>query len=147
MLLGAGLARGYVGREQLTTQRFVQLPDTPIYGLQGQGITGMAPASIEERVDNYMFLLRATQPYRPYLLLGWSSGGGIPHALAIKLQAAGEEVSLLVMMDAYPSDIWQGKAVPQQRYALLTLLDVIGAAAQDADGQPLSEPAMLVRCR
>jgi len=125
----------------------MQLPDMPIYGLQAQGISGALPVSVAAQVDGYLALLRATQPHGPYRLLGWSSGGGIAHALAVRLQAAGEEVSMLAMMDAYPSDIWQGKPEPQQRDALLTLLDVIGASPLDALGQPLSEPAMLARFR
>lgn len=125
----------------------MQLPEMPIYGLQAHGISGALPASVDEQVDGYLALLRSAQPHGPYRLLGWSSGGGIAHALAVKLQAAGEEVSMLAMMDAYPSDIWHGKPLPQERDALLTLLDVIGASSLDADGQPLSEEAMLARFR
>ncbi|AIY40965.1 Siderophore biosynthesis non-ribosomal peptide synthetase modules [Collimonas arenae] len=125
----------------------MQLPDMPIYGLQAQGISGVAPASVGEQVAGYLALLRGVQPQGPYRLLGWSSGGGIAHALAVKLQAAGEEVSMLAMMDAYPSDIWQGKPLPQERDALLTLLDVIGASPLDANGDALSEEAMLARFR
>lgn len=121
----------------------MQLPDTPIYGLQAVGITGDAPASVEAQVDGYVALLRNAQAKGPYRLLGWSSGGGIAHAIAVKLQAAGETVSLLAMMDSYPSDIWQGQPEPQERDALLALLDVIGASPVDADGQALSYEALL----
>ncbi|CDG83717.1 non-ribosomal peptide synthetase [Janthinobacterium agaricidamnosum] len=133
-----GLAWCYLG---LT----MQLPDTPIYGLQAQGISGALPASVERQVVTCLALLRGAQPHGPYHLLGWSSGGGIAHALAVRLQAAGEQVGMLAMMDAYPSDIWHGKPLPQRRDALLTLLDVIGASPLDADGQPLPEQAMLAR--
>ncbi|MFC5475412.1 amino acid adenylation domain-containing protein [Paraherbaspirillum soli] len=123
----------------------MQLPEIPIYGLQAIGNSGDAPASVEAQVDAYLALLRGAQAQGPYRLLGWSSGGGIAHAMAVKLQAAGETVSLLAMMDAYPSDIWQGQPEPTERDALLTLLDVIGASPLDADGQPLSHDAMLAR--
>ncbi|WP_211463300.1 non-ribosomal peptide synthetase [Collimonas silvisoli] len=133
-----GLAWCYLG---LT----MQLPDTPIYGLQAIGISGEAPTRVEAQVDAYLALLRSVQAHGPYRLLGWSSGGGIAHAMAVKLQQAGETVALLAMMDAYPSDIWQGQPEPQERDALLTLLDVIGASPLDADGQALSHEAMLAR--
>ncbi|HWW04182.1 amino acid adenylation domain-containing protein [Collimonas sp.] len=133
-----GLAWCYLGLTR-------QLPDIPIYGLQAIGISGAAPATVDAQVGAYLALLRSVQAHGPYRLLGWSSGGGIAHALAVKLQQAGETVALLAMMDAYPSDIWQGQPEPQERDALLTLLDVIGASPLDADGQPLSHEAMLAR--
>lgn len=123
----------------------MQLPDIPIYGLQAIGISGEAPVSVDAQVDAYLALVRSVQAHGPYRLLGWSSGGGIAHAMAVKLQQAGETVALLAMMDAYPSDIWQGQPEPQERDALLTLLDVIGASPLDADGRELSLEAMLAR--
>jgi nonribosomal peptide synthetase MxcG len=98
-------------------------------------------------VDDYFALIREAQPHGPYRLLGWSSGGGVAHALAVRLRAAGETVALLAMMDAYPSDIWQDKPAPQERDALLALLDVIGASALDDEGRPLERAALLARFR
>lgn len=128
------------------------LPGTPIYGLQARGITGAAPASIDALLDDYLAQIRAAQPHGPYRLLGWSSGGGVAHALAVRLQGLGEQVALLAMMDAYPSDIWDGKPPARRRDALLALLDVagadaLGAGAFDADGRPLDDNALLGRLR
>ena len=47
-------------------------------------------------------LIRRVQPLGPYNLLGWSFGGLVAHAVATQLQAAGEEVALLALLDSYP---------------------------------------------
>ncbi|MES2933374.1 MAG: amino acid adenylation domain-containing protein [Pseudomonadota bacterium] len=135
-----GLAWCYLGL-------VAQLPQLPIYGLQARGLTGAAPDDIDALVVDYVDLVRSAQPQGPYRLLGWSSGGGVAHAMAVQLRAAGEAVSLLAMMDAYPSDIWQGKPPPQERDALVALLDVIGASDLDSDGKPLPREAILARFR
>ncbi|UUZ46860.1 thioesterase domain-containing protein [Massilia sp. B-10] len=38
-------------------------------------------------VGDYLALIRAQQPAGPYRLLGWSSGGGVAHALAVRLRS------------------------------------------------------------
>jgi nonribosomal peptide synthetase MxcG len=135
-----GLAWCYLGLAR-------HLPQVPIFGLQARGMAGAAPPDIGAMVDDYFALIRAAQPHGPYRLLGWSSGGGVAHALAVRLRDAGETVALLAMMDAYPSDIWQGKPAPRERDALLALLDVIGASALDDEGRPLERAALLKRFR
>lgn len=122
-----------------------QLPQMPIYGVQAKGLTAAPPASIDALLTGYLALIRATQPHGPYLLLGWSSGGGIAQALATALQAAGEQVALLAMMDSYPADMWAGKPPAQERDALTALLDVIGDSDVAPDGQPLSDAGIRAR--
>jgi len=124
-----------------------QLPGLPIIGLQARGITGEAPATFDAMVDDYLALIRQSQPQGPYHLLGWSSGGGIAHALATRLRQLGEAVPLLAMMDAYPSDIWIGKPEPQERDALEAVLDVIGESPKSPDGQPLPIEALRAKLR
>jgi nonribosomal peptide synthetase MxcG len=135
-----GLAWCYLGLAR-------HLPRVPIFGLQSRGLTSEAPADAEAMVDDYLALIRMQQSTGPYRLLGWSSGGGVAHALAARLRDAGETVSLLAMMDAYPSDIWHGKPEPQERDAMLALLDVIGASSHGDDGQALERDALLARFR
>lgn len=117
----------------------------PIYGLQARGITEPGATDIEQALADYMACVRSVQPQGPYHFIGWSSGGGIAHALAAQLQAEGEEIALLAMMDSYPSDIWEGKPPPTERDALITLLDVIGDSAVAPDGRPLSVEEMRAR--
>ncbi len=76
--------------------------DRPVYGLQDPGIDDgdAAPSSIEEFAARYVREIRAVQAHGPYHLLGWSLGGVIAHAVATQLQADGEGVALLALVDA-----------------------------------------------
>nr|WP_231496681.1 non-ribosomal peptide synthetase [Rhodococcus sp. UNC363MFTsu5.1] len=79
---------------------------TPVYGLQSPAASGDAtlPDSIEEIAHRYVTEIRAVQPSGPYRLLGWSLGGVIAHAMAVELQAAGESVERLIMLDSFTGD-------------------------------------------
>jgi thioesterase domain-containing protein len=77
--------------------------EIPLYGLQARGLDGKTDfaASLPEMSEDYIEQIRTVQPSGPYRLLGWSLGGIIAHEVAVRLQAAGEEASL-ILMDAYP---------------------------------------------
>ncbi|MBO4258602.1 amino acid adenylation domain-containing protein [Streptomyces griseorubiginosus] len=79
-------------------------PEVPVYGIQARGLDGggALPSSMEEMTEDYLALIRSRQPSGPYRLAGWSFGGLAAHALATRLRAEGEEVSLLALLDAYP---------------------------------------------
>ncbi len=76
----------------------------PIYGLQARNLTqrAMRARSIDEMAEDYVGLIRRMQPHGPYNLLGWSFGGLVAHAIATQLQAVGEEIALLALLDSYP---------------------------------------------
>ncbi|MGO4648168.1 amino acid adenylation domain-containing protein [Nocardia sp. 2YAB30] len=82
-------------------------PGRPIYGLQAPGLgAGEAPArSIEEFAQRYIREIRAVQPTGPYHLVGWSFGGLIAHAIAVKLKDAGDTVGVLALLDTDTADI------------------------------------------
>jgi amino acid adenylation domain-containing protein len=86
-------------------------PETGIYGLQAVGLDGEAelPGSIEQMAADYLAKIRELQPHGPYHLLGWSFGGVIAHAIATGLQADGERVALLAILDGYPATGAQGE--------------------------------------
>jgi len=48
--------------------------------------------------------IRQVQPHGPYDLLGYSVGGAIAHAMAVRLRFLGEEVRTLVMLDTRTAD-------------------------------------------
>jgi thioesterase domain-containing protein len=75
--------------------------DRPFYGLQARGLYGEhAPhETIPEAAGDYLSEIRQVQPQGPYLLGGFSGGGIIAYEMAQQLKAAGDEVSLLVMLD------------------------------------------------
>lgn len=72
--------------------------------MQARGLarTEPLPGSVEEMAADYLAHIRAVQPTGPYHLLGWSLGGRIAQAMAASLEAEGEEVGLLALLDAYP---------------------------------------------
>jgi amino acid adenylation domain-containing protein len=77
--------------------------EVPIFGLQARGLDGgqELPQSIAEMAAEYLTHIRRLQPTGPYRLLGWSFGGNVAHAMATQLQAQGETVELLVLLDSY----------------------------------------------
>jgi thioesterase domain-containing protein/aryl carrier-like protein len=79
--------------------------DFRIYGLQARGLdgSGESPRSVREMAADYIELMRTVQETGPYYLLGWSSGGEPAHEIAVQLQAAGEEIGALILMDSYPN--------------------------------------------
>ncbi|MVU76664.1 amino acid adenylation domain-containing protein [Nocardia sp. ET3-3] len=81
-------------------------PGRPIYGLQAPDLSGAAHArSIADFADRYVSEIRRLQPHGPYHLLGWSFGGLIAHAVAAQLEATGDEVATLALLDADSTDI------------------------------------------
>ena len=75
----------------------------PFYGLQAHGLgPGEVPhATVEEMATAYLDEVRRQQPRGPYRLGGASSGGVIAFEMAQQLRAAGEPVSMLVLMDTF----------------------------------------------
>ncbi|WP_446224337.1 amino acid adenylation domain-containing protein [Nocardia sp. IBHARD005] len=78
--------------------------DQPVVGIQSPALSdpGFRPASAEELVDRYLAEIRGVQPHGPYQLLGWSLGGVLAQAVATRLQAEGETVASLTMLDSLP---------------------------------------------
>lgn len=107
------------------------LPDRPIHGFQAIDLDGAVnqPASWDELLDTYLTELRRIQPVGPYLLLGWSLGGNLAHALAARLRSSGESVPLLIMLDSYPADL-AGWLKPGG----LTTGDVLAMLRREGDG-------------
>lgn len=86
--------------------------DQPLYGLQPQGIDGNQPhhTRVEEMAAHYIKELRTLQPHGPYYLGGHCAGSWVAFEMAQQLQAAGQEVQLLVLVDSEPPNI----APPQE---------------------------------
>ncbi|SFX01522.1 nonribosomal peptide synthetase DhbF [Thermoactinomyces sp. DSM 45891] len=112
--------------------------DYPIYGLQARGIArkDVMPRSTEEMAANYIEHMKEIQPEGPYYLLGWSLGGNVIHAMATQLQRQGDEVALVVMLDAYPSH-FSIKRTPSDDEALLALIALGGYDPDDLGDKQL----------
>ncbi|MGP5708297.1 amino acid adenylation domain-containing protein [Brachybacterium alimentarium] len=82
----------------------------PLIGLQMPGLSTLSTSessrapeqTLDEMLDQYLEAMRTVQPHGPYHLLGYSLGGRIAHHLAARLQAAGEVVAFLAVLDSYP---------------------------------------------
>ncbi|MGO2751280.1 MAG: amino acid adenylation domain-containing protein [Pseudoclavibacter sp.] len=83
--------------------------ERPLYGLQLPGIAPDAPeetehASLADLLDDYVAAMKSVQPEGPYRIVGWSFGGRLAQHLAAHLQRSGDEVELLAILDAYPTE-------------------------------------------
>jgi thioesterase domain-containing protein len=76
--------------------------DQPVYGLQSRGVDGgeEPAASVEAMARDYLAEVRRTQPAGPYRLGGWSMGGLVAFEMARLLEADGERVELLALVDS-----------------------------------------------
>ncbi|HBJ87925.1 MAG TPA: polyketide synthase, partial [Verrucomicrobiales bacterium] len=75
--------------------------DRPFYGMQARGLYGdQAPhETFEEAATDYIAEMRQVQPHGPYLLGGFSGGGITAYEIVRQLEASGERVSTLIMLD------------------------------------------------
>ncbi|WP_288811899.1 non-ribosomal peptide synthetase [uncultured Gordonia sp.] len=79
------------------------LPSGSVFGLQLPELVLAErdlPTTIEGIAALHVEAIRATQPQGPYRVVGWSVGGVVAHEIARRLVELGEEVALLVLLDA-----------------------------------------------
>jgi amino acid adenylation domain-containing protein len=79
--------------------------DRPVFGaflpVEADAITGDGRTlDVAAMARGYLELIRREQPAGPYLLAGVSFGGLLAYEMAQQLRAGGEEVRLLVLLDA-----------------------------------------------
>jgi surfactin family lipopeptide synthetase C len=75
--------------------------DQPFYAIQPHGLEGrQIPKTIEEMAADHLETLRTFQPVGPYQLGGHCNGGLLAFEMARQLEAAGQEVKLLVLICA-----------------------------------------------
>jgi amino acid adenylation domain-containing protein len=76
----------------------------PVIGLLAPGVDRRTPplASVEALATHYVEEIRASQPNGPYRLGGFCFSGLVAFEMARLLLEAGEEVSLLALIDTYP---------------------------------------------
>jgi thioesterase domain-containing protein len=75
-------------------------PEQPFYVLHPHGLDGgPVPPTIEAMAEDHLRALRTFRPKGPYLLGGHCNGGLVAFEMARRLQAQGERVDLLVLLD------------------------------------------------
>ncbi|MCA1682472.1 MAG: amino acid adenylation domain-containing protein [Actinobacteria bacterium] len=96
---------GWAGGEVLGYRELVDSLDSevPVYGLRAPGVDRdrLPLATIEEMADHYVDEIRRVQQHGPYMIGGYCFAGLIAYETASRLVAQGEEVALLVLIDAY----------------------------------------------
>ncbi|MFD3841758.1 amino acid adenylation domain-containing protein [Streptomyces sp. NPDC058642] len=140
----SGLAWGFAG-----LARHID-PSRPLYGLQSRGLMsgGQPTGSLAEVVAEHTARIREIQPHGPYHLLGYSMGGLVAYDVAVGLQAAGEQVALLALLDSFPGAWLRQGPSPSDRPALLrSLLSILGREVPENETEPLTDSrfAELVR--
>jgi amino acid adenylation domain-containing protein len=95
--------------------------ERPFYGLQARGLAEnqIPHTRIEDMAAYYIDAIRTVRPDGPYLLGGWSMGGVIAYEMARQLEARGQQVLLLALMDARPATSVDD-AAPLDELMLLT---------------------------
>jgi thioesterase domain-containing protein len=117
-------------------------PDYPIYGLQARSLARPEPrpTALEEMAADYVDQIRIIQPEGPYVLLGWSFGGLVVHAVATELQQRGEQVAFLAALDGYPGGFQlRPENLPTSETELfVALLDAFGCDVTNLGDEPLT---------
>jgi amino acid adenylation domain-containing protein len=75
--------------------------ELPVFGLEARGLAAGPPPldRIEAMADLYLEAIREVRPRGPYRLLGYSIGGKVAFEIARRLEAGGEPIELLAVLD------------------------------------------------
>lgn len=122
-----------------------------VYALQAEAFSdpqaGFA-SSLQELAEGYLALIEKTLAERSlprrFALMGWSVGGTAAVQVAAQAQAAGAQVERVILLDAYPSEQWQGVPAPDEQESFRALLRMGGLPEPAADEQ-LDLPGTLER--
>jgi thioesterase domain-containing protein len=80
-------------------------PEQPVYALKSRGQSGLDEfETLEDMAACYLQVIRARQPEGPYNLGGYCFGGNVAYEMARQLEASGEQVSLLALLDSAPAN-------------------------------------------
>jgi thioesterase domain-containing protein/acyl carrier protein len=83
-------------------------PHQPVYGLQRRleedPVLDFLPEQIRETAEDYIREMRAVQPSGPYFLIGQCQGAYIAFEMTRQLEAQGERVAMLGMLDVWPEE-------------------------------------------
>ncbi|MFE9822214.1 amino acid adenylation domain-containing protein [Streptomyces sp. NPDC005791] len=122
-------------------------PDQPVYGIQARGLTEPERIhdGVERMADDYCARILDVRPSGPYHLLGWSFGGQLAQAVAVRLRGAGHQVGLLAMLDSYPPEALPADEPPDRSEVLRFLFaEYFGVEPPDRADGPL-DPARAAR--
>jgi amino acid adenylation domain-containing protein len=97
--------------------------DQPVFTIQMRdediAECGVKP-TFESIAAFYAGIIRQSRPHGPYRLGGWCASGWLAFEVAQQLQASGESVELLVIVDAWAPNYWRDLGPVHQLAARLT---------------------------
>lgn len=122
-----------------------------VYAVQAEAFSdpqaGFA-SSLQELAEGYLAQIEKTLAERSlprrFALMGWSVGGTAAVQVAALAQAAGAQVERVILLDAYPSEQWQGVPAPDEQESFRALLRMGGLPEPAAD-ERLDLPGTLER--
>jgi amino acid adenylation domain-containing protein len=121
--------------------------DQPFYALQPLPFEELPSDDYVERMlDDHIRQIRRVQPHGPYQIAGWCFAGWLAYEVARRLEAAGERVTLLALLDSWcpykVSSIAEiGATAITPRHGLLTRLRSFAFKFRFRSGQLLRLPA------
>lgn len=85
--------------------------DRPVYGVQPYSREGflILHTRLRDMADYYIEKIRSVQPEGPYLLGGLCAGGMLAFEMAVQLQAQGQQVALVALLDAADVQAYQNR--------------------------------------
>lgn len=75
--------------------------DQPVYALESRGMRGLPEFErIEDMAAHYLQEMKTVQPRGPYYLAGYCFGGNVAYEIARQLEAKGETVAMVALLDS-----------------------------------------------
>jgi thioesterase domain-containing protein/acyl carrier protein len=121
--LGAGRPVFVISQSMIFRTLAAELgTDQPVYAIQTleQDAAAMASASFEQMIDFYVRLIRELQPSGPYRLAGWCVSGWIAYGVARRLEQLGQQIEMVMIIDAWAPTYWTGQS-PMRRRLMLAI--------------------------
>jgi enterobactin synthetase component F len=120
-------------------------PEFSVFGVQAPSLHAEAPPadSLDALAADYADRVLALGEPGPVHLAGWSVGGIIAQAMAVRLRDLGREVGLVAMLDSYPSDAWRAEPEPDDAAIFHALLGLAGHKASDHPDLPMERGAVI----
>jgi thioesterase domain-containing protein len=95
--------------------------EIPVYALPWTPINDEQRATVEGIATRLLERIRATQPFGPYRLAGWSFGGLVAYEIAAQLLKQGQRMGFLGLLDTYPPNFRRHSAGPQPEQGIETV--------------------------
>ncbi len=91
-----------------------------------------AHARLEQLAERHVRVIRRAQPDGPYLIVGECTGGALAYEIAQQLRAAGQEVPLLALIDAFaPGQPRLASWMPKPVYRIIHRVRILGFHAEN----------------